>query len=307
MHIFYSDTYTFPLPEGHRFPVTKYALLRELLLRDGIVRSEMMHCADLVDTDTLRLAHRPEYVEGFLSGNLPYQAIRRIGLPWSPEFTRRSRASVGGTIMASEAALRDGIAGNLAGGTHHAFPDYGEGFCVFNDIAVAALKLLRDGAVQRVAVIDLDVHQGNGTAAILADDPRVFLLDIFGRHNYPFRKVPSTLDVPMENGTEDDEYLALLEHALPHVLAFEPDIIFYQAGVDILEHDSLGKLGVTFDGVMQRDRMVLEVAADYEIPIVLTLGGGYSKPIDASVHAYAGTYRTAMDIFGLAEASGVRR
>ena len=298
MQIFYSDTYTFPLPEGHRFPISKYAKLRDVLLRDGVVRSEQFHQADMVAPDTLLLAHTSEYVQGFLAGTLPPRAIRRIGLPWSPEFTRRSLASVGGTVMAAQAALRDGIGGNLAGGTHHAFPDYGEGFCVFNDIAVAALALLQQGKVERAAVVDLDVHQGNGTAAILAQDSRVFILDLYGKHNYPFRKVPSSLDVPLDNGTEDVEYLGLLERALPHIFAFRPDIIFYQAGVDILVDDSLGKLGVTHQGVAQRDRIVLEAAAEYEVPIVLTLGGGYSKPIDASVQAYAGTYRAAMDVFG---------
>lgn len=297
MHIFYSDTYTFPLPEGHRFPITKYAKLRDLLLRDGVVRPEQFHQAEMVDPDTLLLAHTPEYVQGFLAGTLHPRAIRRIGLPWSSDFTQRSLASVGGTMMAAHAALRDGVGGNLAGGTHHAFPDYGEGFCVFNDIAVATLALLQQGNVERVAVVDLDVHQGNGTAAILANDPRVFILDLYGRHNYPFRKVPTTLDVPLDNGTQDAEYLALLERALPHVFAFRPNIIFYQAGVDILVDDSLGKLGVTRQGVAERDRIVLEAAAEYEIPIVLTLGGGYSKPIDASVRAYAGTYQAAMNAF----------
>jgi acetoin utilization deacetylase AcuC-like enzyme len=211
---------------------------------------------------------------------------------------RRGLASVAGTVLAARAALEEGVAGNLAGGTHHAFRDYGEGFCVFNDIAVAALKLLAEGHVGRVAVVDLDVHQGNGTAAILGDDPRVFLLDMYGRHNYPFRKVPATLEVPLENGTEDGEYLSLLERALPALFSFGPDIIFYQAGVDVLKEDSLGKLGMTHEGIMRRDRMVLEGATEFGVPVVLTLGGGYSRPIEHSVRAYAGTYRVARQVFG---------
>lgn len=298
MRIYYSDTYAFPLPEGHRFPVDKYGKLRTMLLNDGIALPHQFIEAAAIDPETLLYAHTEEYVYDFLEGRLDHKAVRRIGLPWSPEFTRRSLASVGGTVAAAESALEEGIGGNLAGGTHHAFPEYGEGFCVFNDIAVAALKLLSESRVRRVGIIDLDVHQGNGTAAIVAGDDRIFTLDIFSRHNYPFRKVPSTLDIHVDNGTTDAEYLPLVERGLVDMLSFSPDIIFYQAGVDILEHDSLGKLGVTFDGVARRDRLVLEAAAESGIPIVLTLGGGYSKPIDHSVRAYAGTYRAAAEIFG---------
>lgn len=298
MQIFYSDTYTFPLPEGHRFPVTKYSKLRDLLLAEGVIEPAQLHEAPMLEPDELLRAHSAEYVHDFLHGTLPAAAVRRIGLPWSPEFVRRGLASVAGTVLAARAALEEGVAGNLAGGTHHAFRDYGEGFCVFNDIAVATLKLLAEGRVGRVAVVDLDVHQGNGTAAILGDDPRVFLLDMYGRHNYPFRKVPATLEVPLENGTEDGEYLPLLERALPALFSFGPDIIFYQAGVDVLKEDSLGKLGMTHEGIMRRDRMVLEGATEFGVPVVLTLGGGYSRPIEHSVRAYAGTYRVARQVFG---------
>jgi len=206
---------------------------------------------------------------------------------------RRSLASTGGTLAAARAALREGIAGNLAGGTHHAFADRGEGYCVFNDIAVASLALLREGLVRRVGVVDLDVHQGNGTAAILGSDERVFTLSIHGRNNFPFTKVDSTLDVPVEDGIGDAEYLPLVEHALTRVLAFGPDIIFYQAGVDVLHTDALGRLRMTHDGVMARDRMVIDAALSLEIPIVLTLGGGYSKPIEETVRGHVGTYRAA--------------
>ncbi|MGE3800412.1 MAG: histone deacetylase [Candidatus Kapaibacterium sp.] len=296
MTIYYSDSYRFPLPEGHRFPISKYGKLREALSRD-VANSFSFIEAPMLQPEELFLAHDPDYVLGFLEGRLDSKAIRRIGLPYSPEFARRTLASAGGTVKAAEKALEDGIAGNLAGGTHHAFREYGEGFCVFNDIAVAGLRLLDEGQVNRIGIIDLDVHQGNGTAAIVAGDPRFFTLDMYGRHNYPFRKVPTTLEVPLENETGDDEYLALLEEALPRLFGFNPDILFYQAGVDVLAADSLGKLSLTCEGVAERDRIVLRAAADYEIPIVLTLGGGYSKPIDASVEAYAGTYRVAGEVF----------
>ena len=290
MKVFYSDTYTFPLPEGHRFPVAKYGKLREKLVDTGLLNEGAFVEAQLVNPDLLLKAHSAGYVESFLSGDLEPKAVRRIGLPWSREFTQRALASVGGTLMAAEQALQDGVSGNLAGGTHHAFRDYGEGFCVFNDIAVVGLTLLDEEHVHRIGIIDLDVHQGNGTAAILSDDPRVFMLDMYGRHNYPFRKVPTTLEVPLEDNTGDDEYLSLLEQALPRLVAFNPEIIFYQAGVDVLEADSLGKLSLSHEGVAERDRMVLSLAHEYGVPIVLTLGGGYSKPIDASVEAYVGTY-----------------
>ena len=297
MIVFYSDTYTFPLPEGHRFPVGKYGALRRMLLSEDFPGQRIFREAPMLEPPELLRAHSSDYVDAFLSGQLDPKAVRRIGLPWSPEFTQRALASVGGTVKAAESALNEKIAGNLAGGTHHAFHDYGEGFCVFNDIVVAGLKLLDEGKVERVGIVDLDVHQGNGTAAILRGDPRFFTLDMYGRHNYPFRKVPATLEVPLENGTGDDEYLALLAQALPQLFNFNPDIIFYQAGVDVLEDDSLGKLSLTHEGVAERDRMVITTAAEYSIPLVLTLGGGYSRPIDSSVKAYAGTYGVAGELF----------
>ncbi len=298
MIVFYSDTFAFPLPEGHRFPIAKYRKLREKLVREHSGSFSFVE-APLLEPEELFVAHDAAYVLNFFAGRLDPKTIRRIGLPWSPEFARRTLASAGGTVAAAEQGLKEGIAGNLAGGTHHAFGDYGEGFCVFNDIAVAGLKLLAEERVGRVGIVDLDVHQGNGTAAILAGDERFFLLDMYGRHNYPFRKVPATLEVPLDNETGDDEYLSLLEQALPRLLSFGPDIIFYQAGVDVLADDALGKLSLTHAGVAERDRMVLRAAAEYGVPMVLTLGGGYSKPIDASVEAYAGTYQAAAEIFGI--------
>jgi acetoin utilization deacetylase AcuC-like enzyme len=291
MTVFYSDSYTVPLPEGHRFPMEKYRMLRDTLLAEGVLRPGELHEASPVARETLLVAHTAEYVNTFCEGTIDVRAMRRIGIPWSERFVMRSLASVGGTLAAARAALDEGIAGNLAGGTHHAFAGYGEGYCVFNDIAVAALTLLEEGAIERTAVVDLDVHQGNGTAAILAGEPRVLTLSMHGRNNFPFTKVPSVIDVDLEDGTGDDEYLALLGEALPRVFAFEPDIIFYQGGVDALASDRLGKLAMTHEGLMRRDRMVIGGALDRGVPIVMTLGGGYARPITDTVRGHVGTYR----------------
>ncbi len=299
MTIFYSDSYTVELPPGHRFPMRKYRMLREALLANGVVAEKELHEAVPVEPEELLCAHTSGYVESFVAGRVDPKIVRRIGIPWSPAFVRRSLASVGGTLGAAYAALKEGIAGNLAGGTHHAFPDYGEGYCVFNDIAVAGCTLLGLGLAHRIAVIDLDVHQGNGTAALFMNEPRVFTFSMHGRNNFPFTKIPSTLDLPVEDGTGDDEYLTLLEQALPRVLRFNPDVIFYQAGVDPLVHDTLGRLKMSHAGLMERDRMVLSVAREGEIPIVLTLGGGYSRPIEETVKAHVGTYRVAKELFKL--------
>lgn len=296
MTVFYSDSYTVPLPDGHRFPMVKYRMLRDALVEQEVLGEDELHEAIPVERETLLLAHTAEYVDSFIAGTVDPAIVRRIGIPWSPAFVRRSLASTGGTLAAARAALNEGIAGNLAGGTHHAFADRGEGYCVFNDIAVASLALLAEERVARVAVVDLDVHQGNGTAAILGRDARVFTLSIHGRNNFPFTKVDSTLDVPVEDGIGDADYLSLVEHALTRVLAFAPDIIFYQAGVDVLHTDALGRLAMTHEGVMERDRLVIASALEHDVPIVLTLGGGYSKPISETVRGHVGTYRVVRSV-----------
>jgi acetoin utilization deacetylase AcuC-like enzyme len=297
--VYYSDSYTVDLPPGHRFPMAKYRMLHDALLAEGVLDAGELHEATPVGREMLLLAHTAEYVDAFVAGTVEPSVIRRIGIPWSPAFVRRSLASTGGTLAAARAALGEGIAGNLAGGTHHAFADHSEGYCVFNDIAVASLALLHEERVARVAVVDLDVHQGNGTAAILGGDPRVFTLSIHGARNFPFAKVDSTLDIAVEDGIGDAEYLPLVEHAMMRVLAFAPDIVFYQAGVDVLHTDALGRLAMTHEGVMERDRIVIESAMSHEIPIVLTLGGGYSKPISETVRGHVGTYRVAQSALAL--------
>jgi len=297
MRVYYSDHYTLPLPKDHRFPVEKYRMLRDLLLHEQILRPEQIIESPLATTSQLQMAHSLEYIEQMRNGLVPREIIQRIGFPWSFGLYQRSCATVGGAIAAAHAALTDGISGNLAGGTHHAHYDRGEGYCVFNDIATAARILKAKGLAKKIAIIDLDVHQGNGNSSILSQDTDIFILSLHGEKNYPFKKVPSTLDVALADGTDDEGYLKALSLALPRVWDFEPDFIFYQMGVDPLKEDLLGKLSLTFEGLMERDRAVLLPARRMQIPISLALGGGYAKPIELSVRAYANTYRVVNEVW----------
>jgi len=299
--LFFTDQYRITLPDGHKFPAHKYGLVRQLLQQDGNFHFEQ---APVVSPEILELAHDPAYVRNFIAGSLPPAAMRRIGLPWSEVFVQRAMASVGGTVSAAHDALESGWGGTLGGGTHHAFRGEGAGFCVFNDIAVSIQFLRNASRVRRAAVIDLDVHQGDGTAEIFFNDPDVFTLSIHCHRNFPFRKQQSTLDVPLPDDVEDADYLHRLNEVLPRVLAFRPDIIFYQSGVDGLATDVLGHLALTHQGLIERDRMVMHAALDAVIPLVLTSGGGYSRPIELSAEAHANTYRTAWEVFWGAEASG---
>jgi acetoin utilization deacetylase AcuC-like enzyme len=298
MKIFYSDLYSFPLPENHRFPIEKYRMLRDFLLANKVVYPEQLRESPLATENELILAHSLNYVQSIQTGTVDPQIIKRIGFPWSYQLYLRSCASVGGTISAAKAALQDGIAGNLAGGTHHAHYDRGEGYCVFNDIAVATRYLKKEKTVERIAIIDLDVHQGNGNSSILKDDDGVFIFSIHGEKNYPFIKIPSHLDIALPTGTTDDIYLASLLKGMDEVKKFEPDFIFYQMGVDPLEFDDLGQMSITFNGLIARDEIVLSYALHNQIPIALTLGGGYAKPIEKTVEAYANTYRVVQKLLG---------
>jgi acetoin utilization deacetylase AcuC-like enzyme len=293
--LFYCDHHEIELSEGHRFPMAKYRLLRQALERDGRYRMEP---APSASRETIEQAHDPAYVERFLSGTLAPQAMRRIGFPWSDSLVRRTLCSVGGTLAATSDAMECGYGGVLAGGTHHAFRSEGSGFCVFNDIAVAACWLLRECALTRVAVADCDVHQGDGTAQIFEGDARVFTLSLHGRKNFPFRKQRSQLDVELEDSTGDDEYLEALDSAMNSVLEWKPQALFFQSGVDSLACDRLGRLALTHEGLRRRDRLVLSRCCQSRIPVVVTLGGGYGNPIEATVEAHANTYRVALDIFG---------
>jgi acetoin utilization deacetylase AcuC-like enzyme len=307
MRIYYSDTFNLPLPEGHRFPGQKYGMLRERLLREGLVAPDELHLAPLATDTDINGAHDADYVAAFESGTLDDRVMRRIGFPWSEYLVRRTRASTGGAVAAARAALEDGISGQLAGGTHHAHRDFGAGYCIYNDQAVAALRAIAEGWAERVAIVDLDVHQGDGNAAILQPDPAVFVFSMHGEKNFPFRKYGSDLDVPLPDGMEDDDYLRTLAENLPAVFAFRPGLVLYQAGVDPLAEDKLGRLALTHDGLMARDEMVLGECARRGIPVAMAIGGGYANPIAPSVAAYANTYRVVRRVHGPAGAVAVNR
>lgn len=297
MRVFYADHQRVELPEGHRFPMAKYRNLRLALVERGVLRAEQLTPAPNAAREDILRVHTEEYVDAFLRGRLDEQRRRRIGFPWSQALVRRTLASAGGTVAASEAALTQGLSGVLAGGTHHAFADYGGGYCVFNDIAIAARRLLAIGKVERALVMDVDVHQGDGTAAIFADEPRVFTCSVHGARNYPLKKQAGDLDIALPDGTDDAPYLAAVGRALDEGLRrAQPDIAFVQAGVDPLAVDRLGRLSVSAAGLLARDRLVIGSLRSAGVPVVLTLGGGYAEPIDHSIDAHVGTYVAAMEI-----------
>jgi acetoin utilization deacetylase AcuC-like enzyme len=294
LHLWSSARYAFPLPDGHRFPIEKYARLRERVLAEGLVSSERLHEPERATVAQLRLVHTDDYIERFTAGRLTEAEMRRLGFPWSQHLVERSFRAVGGTCEAARHALDRGIAMNLAGGTHHAFAGHGEGFCVFNDVAIAIRQLQSDQRIERAAVIDLDVHQGNGTHAIFADDPSVYTFSMHGGNNYPFRKVPGSLDIELADGTGDAEYLDALTLALPRVIRESaPDVVFYLAGADAHEGDRLGRLKLTFDGLLRRDAMVLETCREVGLPVVITIAGGYGRDIEQTVQVHVNTVRVA--------------
>jgi acetoin utilization deacetylase AcuC-like enzyme len=295
MRAFYSDTFVLPLPEAHRFPMAKYQRLRERLVQEQVLAASDLDVPDPVGWDDLRLVHTAAYVEAVANGTLAADLQRRIGFPWSPQMVERSRRSVGATLAAARRALDgDRVSANLAGGTHHAFSDRGEGYCVFNDVAVAIRVLQRDGAIQRALVVDCDVHQGNGTAAIFRGDASVFTLSLHGAKNFPFRKEESDFDVTFEDGAGDEEYLAALE-VVPRLLdAHRPDIVFYLAGADPYEGDRLGRLRLTIQGLAARDRLVFEACGVRHLPVAVTMSGGYAPDIEAIVTIHLNTIKEAV-------------
>lgn len=298
MDVWYCDHYRVPLPEGHRFPMEKYAALRAYLVDEGILAPAQLRASPPAPLEAVTRVHDAGYVDAFLSGRIDAGAMKRVGFPWSRDLVRRSLASAGGTLAATTSALDGGgVSGTLSGGTHHARIDCGAGYCVFNDIAIATRHALARGRVERVLVVDLDVHQGDGTAHCLADEPRAFTLSIHGERNFPLRKVPSDLDIGLPDGTGDEDYLGALDSALNR--AWErsrPELVFYQAGVDPLAEDKLGRLALSHAGLRRRDELVLSRAIGEGVPLVLTLGGGYADPIEASVRASAETYRVARQL-----------
>ncbi|MFN3330650.1 MAG: histone deacetylase, partial [Pyrinomonadaceae bacterium] len=271
--IFYSPYYYADIGETHVFPIRKFELVRDKLLAEGTITTEEIIEPEPVSIEDLCLVHTKDYVTRFIEGKLSEKEIRRLGLPWSKSLVRRSLLATSGTINAAKHALKNNVSSNLAGGTHHAYPDRGEGFCVFNDVAVAIKVLQRDKLAERVLVIDCDVHQGDGTAFIFKDDASVFTFSMHGLKNYPLHKEKSSLDIELEDGTTDDEYLQILEQALPRVFAHSPDTIFYLAGADPYEKDKLGRLKLTKQGLKTRDLMVLTFAKENHVPVVTTMSG----------------------------------
>jgi acetoin utilization deacetylase AcuC-like enzyme len=291
MRLFPCDRYPLPLPEGHRFPIDKYTLLRRRLEQHARAGEllEFIEPHAATDDELLRV-HARDYLGRVIAGTLSREEVRRIGFPWSRELVERSLRSTGAAVDAAAAALEDGVAASLAGGTHHAGTDWGEGYCVFNDTAVAARELQARGIVSRVLILDCDVHQGNGTAEIFAADPTVFTMSIHGARNFPLRKFPSSLDVALEDGTGDDDYLQALDGALAESFArARADLVLYIAGADPYEGDRLGRLGLTKAGLLARDRMVLAAARGTATPVAIVCGGGYCQDLEAIVDIHAAT------------------
>ncbi|MBN8568111.1 MAG: histone deacetylase [Ignavibacteria bacterium] len=297
LKVFFTDKYRVPLPEGHRFPMIKYRLTREYLLANNILSESELYEPDIATENEILLCHSEDYYESFRTGSIDEKAIRKLGLPWSYDLFLRSLASVGGSLSSAKSALESGIAGNLSGGTHHAFREHGEGYCVFNDFAIVSTYLQKNNLAKRIAIVDLDVHQGNGTSSILKENKNVFILDMHGEKNYPYEKIPSTLDVRLPDNTNDERYLSVLENKLEVVYDFEPDIVLFLAGVDPLKEDALGRLALTKEGLRERDYMVLNECKKRNIPISIALGGGYAKPIELTVECYAQTYEVVKEVF----------
>jgi len=300
MYALYSDHYVIDLPPSHSFPIQKYRRVRERLLSEATLRPAELLEPTLAEPRDICLVHTREYWENVQRGTLPADAVRRLGFPWSESLVRRSRASVQGTLTAARIAIREAIGINLAGGTHHAFPNRCEGYCVLNDVAIAIRVLQRDRWMQRMAIIDCDVHQGNGTAAVFADEPDVFTFSMHGANNYPLQKVPGSLDIELPDGTGDDAYLSALEPAVSRILfEFRPGLVFYVAGVDPHADDRFGRLRLTQDGLRRRDEQVLRACRDAAVPVAITLGGGYGRDIETTVETHCNTVRAARTIFDL--------
>ena len=304
MRVSYCDDYFVPLPPRHPFPMGKFPALHRLLLSEGVIRAEDVVAPREADWSDLLLVHTRDYLDKLARGAQSRHEERRMGLPWSPALVKRSRVAVQGTINAALMALTEGLAGNLAGGTHHAMPGWAEGFCVLNDVAVAIRVLERSRWIRRALVIDLDVHQGNGTAAVFADDPDVFTFPMHGAKNYPFRKPPSSLDVALPDDTGDAAYLDTLARHLPGVLdAAQPDLVFYLGGIDVRAGDRFGRLALTRNGIAARDRFVIESVLEQGLPLVLLLSGGYAATPNETADLHAIMYRQA---FRVTNNGGVR-
>lgn len=294
MKIFYSDQFQFPLPTNHRFPLIKYQRLREVILKNHVIRENELNIPRPAESDQLLLVHSEDYLQKLESGKLSEKEIRRIGFPWSPELIERSRRSTGGTIAACRAALQEGIAVNLAGGTHHAHRDFGSGYCLLNDSAVAARVMQKEGRASRILILDCDVHQGDGTAAIFSSDPSIFTFSIHGENNFPFRKQISNLDLPLQDRTSDQEYQKELIRGLAKTIKdFHAHLVIYLAGADPYFDDRLGRLSLTKRGLMDRDRYILQTCQKEGLPVAIVMAGGYAREINDSVEIHANTVKLA--------------
>ncbi|MEO1636804.1 MAG: histone deacetylase [Cyanobacteria bacterium J06631_9] len=296
--VVYHPDYVTPLPPGHRFPMPKFQLLRDLLLRDRIITDSQIYQPGAPPTDWLELVHNADYVQAYCCGSLDAKAQRRIGLPWSEGLVKRTCTAVGGTILTAKLALQCGIACNTAGGTHHAFPGYGSGFCIFNDLAVSLKVLQSQGLIRTALIVDLDVHQGDGTAFIFQNDPSVFTFSMHCDVNFPRCKQQSDLDVPLPEGMGDKDYLDRLRSHLPQLLEkLQPDLVMYDAGADVHKDDRLGKLSLTDAGIFERDRTVLQTCKDGGHPVACVIGGGYGEDMNALIYRHSYLHRAAKEIF----------
>jgi acetoin utilization deacetylase AcuC-like enzyme len=297
MKAYYSDTFAFPLPGKHRFPLGKYGLLRQAIAAAQVIPPAELLIPEPASDEQILRAHDEDYLRRLLSGQLTPKEIRRIGLPWSQELVLRARYSVGGTIAACRAALREGIAINLAGGTHHAFRDHGQGYCLLNDTVIACRAMQVEGRAHRFVVVDCDVHQGNGTAALAADDPNIFTFSIHSESNFPLHKEQSDLDIALPDGTGDLDYLEALESGLQQALAFSgADLVLYLAGADPHEEDTLGHLALTKAGLAERDRLVLEHCRRARLPVAVLMAGGYGRHVEDTVDIHLQTVRIAAEL-----------
>ena len=294
----YHPNYVAPIANTNRFPMEKFRLLYEMLLADGVAQPEQFFRPELPDLEAIALVHDREYVDAYWQGTLDPKAQRRIGLPWSPELAYRTRIAVGGTLLTARLALAHGLACNTAGGTHHAFPSYGSGFCIFNDLAIASRVLLKEGLVQKILIVDLDVHQGDGTALIFQDEPKVFTFSMHCQINFPSIKQISDRDVPLREGMEDDEYLRTLADYLPDLLSeVKPDLVLYDAGVDPHIGDRLGKLALTDAGIYRRDMQVLSTCVSQGFPVASVIGGGYCEDMRSLVYRHSLLQRAASEVY----------
>ena len=298
LKIAYNQNYIYPLEENHRFPMIKYELIPEQLIRESTCSENNFFNPEKVDDDIVLLTHQKEYFERFKSLHLSKKEIREIGFPLSKELVDRELQIADGTIKGVHYSIEHGISMNIAGGTHHAFYDRGEAFCMLNDQAIAANYLINEGLSKRILIIDLDVHQGNGTASLFRSNHNVFTLSFHGKKNYPFRKEKSDLDIEFDDNTNDEKYLKILKETIPKIMdEFNPDFIFYLSGVDVLDNDKLGRLSLTINGCKERDRFILELCKKNSIPVQVSMGGGYSVVLKNIIEAHSNTFRLAQEIF----------